>query len=267
MHLLKPEREAQIVRLLASASARVLSVAQLAELLNVSEMTVRRDLESLEERGFVKRIRGGAVHVNSALLLERSFTDRDQELHGEKAAIGRVAASMVHDGDVIMLDAGTTTLQVARHIQARRLTAVTNSLPVATELAAHEGVSAILLGGNLKPAELCTVGPMVTEYLARLSADTLFLSATGFSLDRGLTDPDIREVEVKAAMMRASRRVVLVADSSKFQAVRFAQIAPLSRLQVLVTDSGLPEEGRRAIEALGVEVILAEPNNDGNRPA
>jgi DeoR family transcriptional regulator, fructose operon transcriptional repressor len=256
--LLKPEREAQIVRQLAGASAGILSVGELAESLGVSEMTVRRDRESLEQRGFLKRIHGGAAHVNSSLLVERSFTDRDQELHGEKAAIGRVAASMVHDGDVIMLDAGTTTLQVARHVQARRLTAVTNSLPVATELAAHEDVSAILLGGNLKAIELCTVGPMATEYLARLAADTFFLSATGFSLERGLTDPDIREVEVKSAMMRASRQVVLVADSSKFQAVRFAQIAPLDRLQAVVTDSGLPEEGRRAIEALGVEVILAE---------
>jgi len=141
---------------------------------------------------------------------------------------------------------------------------VTNALAVATELAAHEAMSAILLGGNLKGPELCTVGPMVTENLSRLRGDILFLSASGFSPEHGISDPDWREAEVKQGMMRASRRIVLVADSSKFEVVCFAGIAPMEELDILVTDTGLPQAGREAIEALGVQVILAEPDSDSD---
>lgn len=257
--MLRPEREAAILRLLAQAEAGVLHVSELGRRLGVSEMTVRRDLERLDERGLVQRVRGGAVYVNSPTLLEKPFHDRGEEYHEEKEAIGRAAAAMVHDGDVVIFDAGTTTLEVARHIRARRVTAVTNALPVAGELAGHDTLSVILLGGNLKGPELCTVGPMVTTSLAQMSADLLFLSAGGFSPERGLTDADLREAEVKRAMITAARRVVLVADASKYQMVRFATIAPLDRVQAIVTDSGLPGEGRRALEALGIEVLLAEP--------
>jgi len=257
--MLREEREAEITRLLASAKAGVLRVGQLAAMLGVSEMTVRRDLASLEERGLVHRIHGGAMHLSHALLLEKSFSDRGRERMAQKMAIGRVAATYVHDGDVIILDAGTTTLQVARHISAQALTAVTNALPVATELAGQQGVSAILLGGNLKGPELCTVGPITTNSLSQMAADTLFLSAAGFSLERGLTDPDLREAEVKRAMIRAARRVVLVCDSSKFQSVAFAQITSLQDVHAFVTDTGLPPSGREAIGAMGLELIVAAP--------
>jgi len=256
--MLKLEREAEIVRLLAEANTGVLRVAELSNMLGVSEMTIRRDLESLERSGLVRRIHGGAVHVKNALLFEQPFSDRGSEYQREKVAIGREAASRVKDGDVILIDAGTTTLQIALHIGARRVTAVTNALPVATELAVHEGISAILLGGDLKAPELCTVGPMVTESLASMTADTLFLSASGVSIERGLTDPDLREVAVKRAMLRAARRIILVADSSKFEVVRFAHIAPCNILDAIVTDTGLPQSGKRALENLGVEVILVE---------
>jgi len=254
--MLRAEREAEIVRLLAAAETGVLRVSELSEMLGASEMTIRRDLDNLERRGLVRRIHGGAVHVNHTLLFEKSFNDRAREHHSEKVAIGREAASHVGEGDAIIIDAGTTTLQVARHIKAHDVTAVTNTLPVATELAAHDGISAILLGGDLKGPELCTVGPMVTESLSRMTADILFLSASGFSLERGLTDPDLREAAVKRAMIQSARRAILVADSSKFQAVRFAHIAPIDSVDIIITDSGLPQSGQRAIEALGVRVIV-----------
>ena len=255
--LLKQERESEIVRLLSQSESGVLSVAQLSRTLSVSEMTIRRDLEALAERGLVQRIHGGAMHVNSALLFERSFVERGREARQAKVAIGRTAARMVHDGQVIILDAGTTTLEVARHLTARHITAVTNALPVASELAAHAEVSAILLGGQVKGPELCTVGPMVTDSLARMSADLLFLSTAGFSSERGLTEPDLREAEVKRAMMKAAKRVCLVAHSSKRGAVYFTQTAPITAIQALITDDGLPDSERRALEEEGIEVIIA----------
>jgi len=265
--MLKAEREARVLRLLIDADGGVLRVSQLAEALGVSEMTIRRDLESLEQQGLVRRVHGGAMHVSNSTILEKSFIDRGREYNREKAAIGRAAATLVHDGDVVILDAGTTTLQVARHLDARRLTVVTNALPVATELAGRDGVSAILLGGNLKGPELCTVGPITTDSLARMAADIVFLSCSGFALERGLTDPDLREAEVKRAMMRAARRIALVADSSKHAAVCFAQIAPLDVLDVLITDSGLPAEARRNIESHGVQVLIADAPVSDAAPA
>lgn len=264
--MLKAEREAEVLRLLIGTDGGVLRVSQLSEALTVSEMTIRRDLASLEQQGLVRRVHGGAMHVSNTLLLEKSFTDRGREYNREKAVIGRLAASLVGEGDVVILDAGTTTLQVARHLETRHLTVVTNALPVATELAGREGVSAILLGGNLKGPELCTVGPITTESLSQMAADTVFLSCAGFSPERGLTDPDLREAEVKRAMMRASRRAVLVADSSKFGSVSFAHIAALESLQVLVTDAGLAPEAQQVLQARGVRVMTADATaNDGPR--
>ncbi|MGQ9554490.1 MAG: DeoR/GlpR family DNA-binding transcription regulator [Anaerolineae bacterium] len=255
--MLKEQREAEIVRLLANAQAGALRVSHLSEMLGVSEMTVRRDLVDLEQRGLVRRIHGGAMHISNTLLLEKSFSDRGREHQAEKTAIGREAASYVKDGSVVIIDAGTTTLQVARHIQARNITVVTNALPVATELAGREGVSAILLGGNLKGPELCTVGPITTASLSQMAADLLFLSAAGFSLERGLTDPDLREAEVKRAMMKAARQVILVCDSSKYQLVNFAHIAPLNSINTLITDPGVPLEAQQAMRTLGIHLVLA----------
>ena len=257
--MLRQEREAEILRLLAGADGGARRVAELSQALGVSQMTIRRDLEELERRGLVRRVHGGAMQVNGALLFERSFSERGQEAFREKVAIGRAAAALVRDGAVCILDAGTTTLQVARHISARNVIAVTNALPVAMELAAHEGISAILLGGNLKGRELCTVGPMVTDALAKMTADVLFLSTMGVSLERGLTEADIREAEVKRWMIAAARKVVLVADSSKFGAAFFVQTVPLEKVDVFICDSGLPEPARHALSALGIELVIASP--------
>ncbi len=251
--LLKQERESEIVRLLSQAESGILGVSHLSRLLDVSEMTIRRDLDALAAAGLVQRIHGGAMHVNSALLYERSFAERGREARPAKVAIGRAAARLVHEGQVVILDAGTTTLEIARHLTARHITAVTNALPVASELSAHPEVSAILLGGEVKGPELCTVGPMVTDSLTRMSADLLFLSTAGFSPERGLTEPDLREAEVKRAMMKAAKRVLLVADSSKFGAIYFAQTAPITAVHAVVTDDRL-DPGRPA-----------RPRRDGHR--
>jgi DeoR family fructose operon transcriptional repressor len=253
--MLAEERRLRIVEILNERENGVVTVAELAELLGVSGMTIRRDLDTLEEMALLRRIHGGAVSYQREID-EKPFQERGEEFNQEKQVIGRVAAQLIHDGERIILDAGTTTLQVARNLADKKdLTAVTNALPVAEELSHCLQVSTILLGGMLKQKERCTVGPTVVEVLSRLSVDKLFLSAAGFTVEKGATDPDLWEVEVKRAMIGAAREVILVADSSKWGTVNLVQITPLEAIHKIVTDDNLPIEAIEMIEAGGVEVV------------
>lgn len=253
--MLAEERRRRILDLLGRSERGAVSIAELCEALRVSDMTVRRDLELLEKLRLLRRVRGGAVAFRP-LADEKSFRDRGEEHSQEKQAIGRIAAQLVQSGERIILDAGTTTLEVARNLgQCGDVTALTNALPVAEALCQHPHVFTILLGGMLKPRELCAVGPMVTEQLSRLSVDKLFLSIAGFSVERGLTDQDILEAEVKRAMIRTARQVILVADSSKWNSVHLIKVAELSVLSTLVTDDRISERAIEEIEAEGVQVI------------
>jgi DeoR/GlpR family transcriptional regulator of sugar metabolism len=253
--MLAEARRRRILEVLADSESAAVAVEPLAEQLRVSGMTIRRDLDWLEARGLLRRVRGGAVTTGD-IPTWKPFGERRDEYSREKQLIGWRAAQLVCDNQRIIVDSGTTTLHLARNLACRQnLVAITNSLPVAEELVRCPGVTAILLGGLLKPRELCSVGPTVAEELARLSVDRVFLSAAGFEIARGVTDPDMREVEVKRAMIRAAREVVLLADSSKWGEVALAQIAPLRGIHTLVTDNGLPADAARAIRAAGVQVL------------
>ena len=253
--MLAEERRFQIVGILTERESGLASVVELSKAFKVSSMTIRRDLDWLEERGLLMRVHGGAM-VHAALAGERSFTERGEEFNREKQLVGRVAAQLIRDGEVIILDAGTTTQQVAANLGDKNdLTVVTNALPVAEELSRYPQISTILLGGILKHRELCTVGPPVTEELSRLSVDKLFLSVAGFTLEKGATDPDLRETEVKQAMIRAARQVILVTDSSKWGVVTFAQVTTLDAIHKIVIDDAIPADAIGALEAEGVEVV------------
>jgi DeoR/GlpR family transcriptional regulator of sugar metabolism len=253
--MLAEERRYRIVEILYERDSGLVSVTELSDLLGVSTMTVRRDLDWLKGKDLLRRVHGGAV-VREALDDERPFLERGKESSQEKQLIGRAAAQLVRDGEVIILDAGTTTQQVARNLGDKQgLTVVTNALPVAEELSCYPQISTILLGGILKHRELCTVGPPVAEELSRLSADRLFLSAAGFTLQKGATDPDLRETEVKQAMIRAARQVILVTDSSKWGGVTFAQITTLDAIHTIVTDDAIPAAAIEVLEAEGIEVV------------
>ncbi len=235
----------------------VVSVSDLAEKLQVSEMTIRRDLDWLERRSILTRVHGGAMAFQSDP--EKPFDDRLKEYNPQKNSIGWAAAQLVKDGDRIILDAGTTTQQVARHLVSRvNLTIITNNIPISTELASQLHVETILLGGHLKHQEMCTVGPMVKQGLSMLSVDKLFLSAAGFSIRQGVTDPDMREVEVKQAMMQAANEVILVADSSKFGLAQLVRICPIQAVRRIVTDDALPPEAAAALEAEGITIITPQ---------
>jgi DeoR family transcriptional regulator, fructose operon transcriptional repressor len=253
--VLTQERHSEILRLLHRKERGAITVTELAAELEVSQMTIRRDLNHLHAVGLLRRVYGGATTAYPPAD-EMPFIQRDRWFGDEKEAIGRIAASLISPGEQIILDAGTTTLQIARNLAGLSdLVVVTSALPIAIELARCQNVHTIVLGGTLKCREQCTVGSMVGQALSRVSVDRAFLSAAAFNLERGATDPDMAEVEVKQAMMRSARQVILVADHNKWNRVTFAQIAPLQAFDALVTDDELSAPAIREIEAIGVEVI------------
>lgn len=250
-------RRLQIIDLLERSNMGVVSVRDLARHFHVSEMTIRRDLDWLEEHSILTRVHGGAVALQKEE--EKPFGDRLQESNPQKISIGWAAAKLVQDGDRIILDAGTTTQQVARNLHRHSsLTVITNNIPIAHELAAFHQIETLLLGGVIKHQELCTVGPSVKQELSVLSADKCFLSAAGFNLRQGITDSDMREVEVKQAMIQAAAEVILVADSSKYGLTKLVRIAPLQAVSKIVTDDLLRPEAVAELEAAGIEVITPE---------
>ncbi len=255
--MLPDERRQAILRILEQSETGTASVPVLAAAFVVSEMTIRRDLDWLQSRSRVNRIHGGAMLAPGAFG-EAPLHKRIDLADPEKQSIGWAASQWVKDGERIILDAGTTTHQIVRHLGTRQaLTVITTAMPIAQDLAQFPHITTIILGGLLKHGELCTVGPLVTRELARLSADKVFLSAAGFDLSRGITDPDMSEAEVKEAMIRAATQVILVADSSKWGHASLTHVAPLSAIDVLITDRHLPDDAVIAIESQGINVVRA----------
>jgi DeoR/GlpR family transcriptional regulator of sugar metabolism len=253
--MLAETRRKQIIDLLRQSETGAVSIIELSEELKVSDMTIRRDLDFLEKKDLLRRVHGGAV----AFALEEPgtpFHERTSEADFQKKAIAQVAAGLVKEGETIILDAGTTTREVARNLASRNnLTIITNNILIAEEMAKCPKINTILLGGILKHIEVCTVGSMVKQALAYLTADKFFLSAAGISLKRGLTDPDMAEVEIKQAMMRAAGEVILVADSTKMNITALVQIAKIGEINKWVTDDNVLPEIVAAFESEGVEVI------------
>ena len=250
-------RRLQIIDLLGKSGTGVVSVTVLARQLGVSEVTIRRDLDWLELHSVLTRVHGGAISYQKDE--EKPFDDRVLQSNPQKSIIGWAAAQLVRSGERIILDAGTTTQQLARNLAGcGALTVITNNIHIMSTLARFPQIETIMLGGTLKHLEMCTVGPMVTQALSVLTVDKCFLSAAGFDAVQGLTDQDMREVEVKQAMMRSAREVILVADSSKWGQVKLVRLAALNQIHKLVSDDRLPREAIAALEATGVEVFTPE---------
>ncbi|HSB68878.1 MAG TPA: DeoR/GlpR family DNA-binding transcription regulator [Candidatus Methylomirabilis sp.] len=234
----------------------VVSVGKLARSTRASEMTVRRDLSLLRDRGLVRKVHGGAVlEVRKAE--ESHFSATRQEHVDEKRAIAKEAATLVSPGSVVALGAGTTTWHVARALADRTdLTFITNSTNIALELdRGHSNI--ILVGGHFRTPGDALVGPPALWTLERLQIDLLFLGANGVDLKAGYTTPVLAEVEVNLAMIRKASRVVLVADHTKFARVTLASFGRIEAAHVLITDPAAPRPLLQAIRRRGVEVMVA----------
>ncbi|MCX2926624.1 DeoR/GlpR family DNA-binding transcription regulator [Streptomyces sp. NEAU-W12] len=250
-----PERQQEILRL-ARDSGRV-DVVSLAEQFQVTAETIRRDLKSLDRAGVVRRVHGGAIPVGR-LDFEPDLAERETTAAGEKDRIARAALAELPDDGTMIVDAGSTVALLAAALPAKSsLTVVTHSLPIAARLADHPGVQLHLVGGRVRHRTRAAVDAWALRAYGEIRADVLFVAANGFSVEHGLTTPDLAEAAVKRAAMAAARRVVLLADSSKHGQEHFARFGTLNNVDLLITDSGLSPEDALAIERGGTEVVRA----------
>src|SRR5438552_6784720 len=238
-NLLNEERRRAILEML-QRDGRVL-VADLAQQFQTSQVTIRKDLEILHVRRLIHRTHGGALPAREGALEDPTLREKEKLHHEAKLRIAAAAARLVAEGQVVILDSGTTTTEIARALRDfRNLTIITNAVNIAAELSGST-LEVILTGGNLRKNSFSLVGPIADETLHRLNADILFLGVDGFDVQYGLSTPNLLEARVNRSMMDISKVAVAVCDSSKFGKRSLSLIAPPSSLQHVITDRGIPK--------------------------
>lgn len=236
---------------------RMVKVTDLMKDFRVSMETIRRDLHYLEERGYLKRVYGGAV-VHGLYGEEPSYERREIINFDEKRAIGVKAAELVNDGDTVIIDVGTTCLEVAKGLlRKKNLTVITNAMPIALEMMSHGNCRVIVLGGELRSGELATSGPMAAEQLQFFYANKLMLGVGGISPEHGVTDYHLEESKTRRIMIDRADEVIAVADYSKFGVTAMNCCCPIGRISTLVTDWSTPAQALVPHRAAGIEVISA----------
>jgi DeoR family transcriptional regulator of aga operon len=254
---LSVERRARIAELVAQHGA--VYVNELSRMFGVSEVTIRSDLDVMAKQGLVVRDRGGAI-ANTKTNLATVFEQRATLNLEEKQRIGRAAAGLVTPGETIIMDAGTTLMEMAKSIEnVAPLTVVTNAVNVATQVGIVPGVNVVLVGGSLSRETISTVGTIAERDLSDLLAQKVFLGTHAIDPEEGAVDVAIELAGVKRAMIRAARQVILLADSSKWgrgDNGAFAKVVPLAGIDIFVSDVKLSPAARAILERHGVEVIL-----------
>ncbi len=249
-------RQKEIVDLLR-AEGKV-TVTGLADSLGVSVVTVRNDLDALERQQVLRRLRGGAIAVRPARF-ERALHPLNNAFEDEKRRIGELAASLVRDGETVIIDAGSTTLALARALPAtlQDVAVVTTALDVALELERHVSIKVVITGGTFAKPQRCLIQPFATTLLRQINADVAFVACSGVDASKGFTTQSWEEAEVKHAIVAASSRVIFLADHGKIGHVATAKIMDLSEAELLVTDTGATSAALRPLEQAGLNIIMA----------
>ena len=232
------------------------SIGVLSQKYGVSEMTIRRDLQLLEDAGQIRRTHGGALRQSEALI-EPRYAAKQELNAARKARIAAYAAAhLVDEGDIVLLEGGTTVTSMARYLTGKvGLTAITNGLYTTNELGRlMPQATVICSGGILRDGSFTFVGPSAEQFFSQIHAQKLFLSATGLTLAAGCTDPSLSETEVKKAMGAAASRLIVLLDSSKLGVLSLATVVRAEDIDVLVTDDQAPPETLRALADRGVDV-------------
>jgi len=221
------------------------SVAEVAQQMNVSEMTIRRDFDKLEAEGRIRRAHGGAI-AEHRTQVEVDYRARQQRRAQEKARIGQIAASLVREGQSIFLDAGTTVLAMVKFLkQIKNLHVVTSSLPVQMEFMDCPDINVILVGGRIMPHTMSYVGPLATENIHNMRFDWAFLGTGGIDIDRGLTHSTLEEIPIKKAAAAAAAKVAVLADSTKFGYNALSLIMPIQQVDIIITDTAADDMEQR----------------------
>ncbi len=263
--LAEPRRRLLLDRIARQGFA---TLEELVKSLGVSESTVRRDLEALDHAGAIKRTHGGAVFAPSdgKSAPMPAFDERTSTATLEKQAIGQAAAALIEDGDTVLLDGGTTTLEVARALLGRPVQIVTNSLPIAQLAASSKETDLILIGGYVYPRTGVALGPLAIAMMKDIRVRKAILGAGGI-VNEGVYNSNLLLVETERRMMACGQDVMIVADHSKFGRLSLAWLCGLEAIGTIVVDPGLPDDGRSMLEAAGVAVHLAPMPSVSESPA
>jgi DeoR family transcriptional regulator of aga operon len=252
--MLIEERRQYIVGL-AQKHGRVL-VEELSESLGISRITIRKDLDYLQGRGLLNRTHGGALLPGNGALSDPSLQEKEGRHSQEKLRIAAAAASLVQEGQCVLLDSGTTTTAIARALKRfTHLTIITNAVNIAGELSGTD-FEVLLTGGSLRKNSFSLVGPLAEDMLQDMHADILFLGVDGFDLEVGLTTPNVMESRVNRAMVKASSIVVAVCDSTKFNRRSLSKIVDATAIHHVITDSDLTPETAEALRSVGIKLTL-----------
>lgn len=259
MKIMKAEaRQSLILDLLADNQQ--VAVGEISDRLGVSQVTIRNDLNSLSDKGLVTRSHGGASSA-----FHSSILSRQRSMQEVKNRIAKAAAAMVNDGDTIMIDAGTTTALMAKHLVGKRdVRVVTSNLLVLPNLRNIPSVHLTLVGGEYRPSTESMVGPMTLRALEEFHVSKAFVGTDGFSLEKGMTTHLVEGAEVVRKLRQQSDRTILLTDSSKVNQTGFARILPMDAMDHIVTDNGLPTEVVAGLKKLNIELTTVEPQENRN---
>ncbi|MGE3316340.1 MAG: DeoR/GlpR family DNA-binding transcription regulator [Planctomycetaceae bacterium] len=250
--MLLDERRKNLLQIIENKG--FVSLAELSEQVGVSESTVRRDLEYLDGIGQVRRTRGGAAYVGDSLT---EFEDRRTRALPQKQRIAQVAAGLIESGEAVLLDGGTTTLEVARQLVGKSLQVVTNSLPIVNLLSNQPNIELVMIGGYLYPKTGVALGPLAAATLENIHVRRLFVSVGGIT-EKGLFNSNALLVETERKMIDAADELIVVSDSGKLGHSALAHLCPLEVVDRIVTDSEITPAWRKTIENAGVELTVVD---------
>ena len=249
-----PERRNQILKLITDKES--VTVEYLSKKFNVSLVTVRKDLKSLEEKGLLYRSYGGA-HVRHVVALDTRFSEKQKINSAAKQRIGKAAADMIYDGETIILDSGTTTLEIAKNLERKKsLTVLTTSLIIARELAGNPEIVVLLTGGWLREQSYSLSGPFAENMVRQLFFDKIFFSADGFDFQTGFASPNLLESKLTSIMIERSKEIIAVIDSTKFGKKSFATIVLPDKIDCLITDKALQSKYYNKLKKMNIKLTL-----------
>ena len=247
-------RRSKITELLESIGQ--VKVNELSEYFKVSDVTIRNDLIQLESKGFLVRTRGGGIKFQRTGI-DHKLNEKAKQHSSEKQAIGKKASELIKDEDTVIIDSGTTTSELTQNLKGiKNLVVITNALNITSQLVNNDNVKVIMLGGMIRHNSLSLIGPIAENNVNDYYCDKLFLGVDGIDSNYGITTPNLEEANLNKRMVDISKEIIVLADSSKFLRRSFAFIAPISKINTVITDKNIPQEEFNSLQHQGVKVIL-----------
>ena len=248
-------RRKEILQMLAEKGE--VFVEMLSEKFGVSEVTIRNDLDQLEQKSMLLRARGGAIKLETGVAIDQRLADKNKINFQEKSRIGKKAAEMVAESDTVIIDSGSTTAEMVRNLpDFQDLTIITNAMNIANQLVNRPHINVIIPGGYLRKNSLSLVGPQAEKSLRNFNVDKAFLGVDGFDTKNGIYTPNVEEARLNEIMIEISKEVILLADSSKFAKRSFAFICSLKEIDKVITDSGIKADDKKRLQYADIDVII-----------